>query len=169
MVTNSSVNFDGQPKRQVLIMDEVDGMSGGDRGGVMDLIQSIKARHIGAKLRNSSASHLYSDRCTQTSKVPIICICNDAWSQKLRSLKNHCLELVYSRPTKLQIRSRMVGIAAKEGLQVSDNAMEALIENCHSDIRLILNTLQVHRTRIQSDSGSLAHADASPQLRFAFV
>jgi len=39
--------------KAVLIMDEVDGMSGGDRGGVADLIASIKS-----------------------SKVPIICICN---------------------------------------------------------------------------------------------
>jgi replication factor C subunit 1 len=29
-------------RRPVLIMDEVDGMSGGDRGGVADLIASIK-------------------------------------------------------------------------------------------------------------------------------
>ena len=42
MVTNTAVNFDGTPKRQVLIMDEVDGMSSGDRGGVADLIDTIK-------------------------------------------------------------------------------------------------------------------------------
>lgn len=30
-------------RRPVLIMDEVDGMSGGDRGGVADLIASIKS------------------------------------------------------------------------------------------------------------------------------
>ena len=53
-----------------LIMDEVDGMSGGDRGGVADLIKTI-AR----------------------SKVPIIAICNDKYNQKLRSLRNHTLEL----------------------------------------------------------------------------
>lgn len=53
-------------------MDEVDGMSGGDRGGVNDLIQSI-----------------------HRSRVPIICICNDKYNQKLRSLRNHTLELDY--------------------------------------------------------------------------
>jgi hypothetical protein len=42
MVTNTAVNFDGTPKRQVLIMDEVDGMSAGDRGGIADLINTIK-------------------------------------------------------------------------------------------------------------------------------
>ena len=55
-----------------LIMDEVDGMSGGDRGGVTDLIQTI-----------------------HRSKVPIICICNDKYNQKLRSLRNHTVELDY--------------------------------------------------------------------------
>jgi replication factor C subunit 1 len=56
----------------VLIMDEVDGMSAGDRGGVADLIITI------AK-----------------SKIPIIAICNDKYNQKLKSLRNHCLELEY--------------------------------------------------------------------------
>ena len=54
MVTNSSVNFGSGPsKRQVLIMDEVDGMSGGDRGGVQDLMNSIKASPI-VRLRLAS-------------------------------------------------------------------------------------------------------------------
>jgi len=64
----------------VLIMDEVDGMSAGDRGGVADLIASIKI-----------------------SKIPIICICNDRYSQKLKSLMNYCLLLSYRKPTKQQV------------------------------------------------------------------
>jgi replication factor C subunit 1 len=67
-------------RRPVLIMDEVDGMSGGDRGGVADLIASIKA-----------------------SRIPIICICNDKYSQKLKSLINYCLPLAYRKPTKQQV------------------------------------------------------------------
>jgi DNA polymerase III delta prime subunit len=61
-------------------MDEVDGMSAGDRGGVADLIASIKI-----------------------SKIPIICICNDRYSQKLKSLMNYCLLLSYRKPTKQQV------------------------------------------------------------------
>lgn len=56
----------------VLIMDEVDGMSAGDRGGVADLIQTI-----------------------HKSKIPIVAICNDKYNQKLKSLRNHCMELEY--------------------------------------------------------------------------
>ena len=43
-------------RKTVLIMDEVDGMSGGDQGGIADLIISIKSSHI-----------------------PIICLCNDKY------------------------------------------------------------------------------------------
>jgi len=161
MVTNSAVNFDGQAKRQVLIMDEVDGMSGGDRGGVADLIQSMKARVL--PTLPAAAQQLL-----QTSKVPIVCICNDAWSQKLRTLKGHCLELVYTRPTKQQIRGRMVAIATKEGLNVSETAMDALIENCHSDIRLILNTLQA-RSSVGKTKRLTPPTDAPLELRLAFL
>lgn len=76
------MRFFSSPKHQktVLVMDEVDGMSAGDRGGVADLIASIKI-----------------------SKIPIICICNDRYSQKLKSLVNHCLLLNYRKPTKQQV------------------------------------------------------------------
>ncbi|KAG1333894.1 putative Replication factor C subunit 1 [Cocos nucifera] len=72
-------NWSKHPK-SVLIMDEVDGMSAGDRGGVADLIASIKI-----------------------SKIPIICICNDRYSQKLKSLVNYCLLLNFRKPTKQQV------------------------------------------------------------------
>jgi DNA polymerase III delta prime subunit len=48
--------------KRVVIMDEVDGMSASDRGGTQELIKMIK-----------------------TSKIPIICICNDRYSQKVKS------------------------------------------------------------------------------------
>ena len=63
-------------------MDEVDGMAGNeDRGGMQELIQLIKSSHI-----------------------PIICICNDRQSQKIRSLANHCFDLRFQRPRVEQIK-----------------------------------------------------------------
>lgn len=48
-------------RKQVVIMDEVDGMGGSDRGGIQELILLIKK-----------------------SRVPIIAICNDRQHQKIR-------------------------------------------------------------------------------------
>ena len=63
-------------KKRLVIMDEVDGMSTGDRGGIPELIELIK-----------------------TTLVPIICICNDRDSPKVRSLGSHCYDLKFKNPS----------------------------------------------------------------------
>ncbi|KAK1288336.1 hypothetical protein QJS10_CPB19g01289 [Acorus calamus] len=105
--------------KSVLIMDEVDGMSAGDRGGVADLIASIKI-----------------------SKIPIICICNDRYSQKLKSLVNYCQLLSFRKPTKQQMAKRLLQIANAEGVQVNEIALEELAERVNGDMRLAINELQ---------------------------
>ena len=63
-------------------MDEVDGMAGNeDRGGMQELINLIKS-----------------------TKIPIICMCNDRNSQKVRSLANYCFDLRFYRPKVDQIK-----------------------------------------------------------------
>ncbi|XP_010248015.1 PREDICTED: replication factor C subunit 1 isoform X2 [Nelumbo nucifera] len=115
-----SANLDrSKHSKTVLIMDEVDGMSAGDRGGVADLIASIKI-----------------------SKIPIICICNDRYSQKLKSLVNYCLVLTFRKPTKQQMAKRLLQIANNEGLQVNEIALEELAERVNGDMRMALNQLQ---------------------------
>lgn len=56
--------------RTLILMDEVDGMSGSDKGGSTSLINMIKL-----------------------TKVPIVCICNDRHNMKVRTLANYCLDL----------------------------------------------------------------------------
>mmetsp|Transcript_687 Transcript_687/g.1994 ORF Transcript_687/g.1994 Transcript_687/m.1994 type:complete len:1093 (+) Transcript_687:367-3645(+) len=126
LTTNTAIGMgsDGRPKRTVLVMDEVDGMSAGDRGGVADLIQTI-----------------------HKSKIPIIAICNDKYNQKLKSLRNHCMELEYRKPTAQQIGARMMAIAKQEGLQLTDATMRSLVEGANGDLRLILGQLQMIRLR----------------------
>uniref|UniRef100_A0A1J3GNA7 Replication factor C subunit 1 n=1 Tax=Noccaea caerulescens TaxID=107243 RepID=A0A1J3GNA7_NOCCA len=115
----ANMNMSSKPPKTVLIMDEVDGMSAGDRGGVADLIASIKI-----------------------SKIPIICICNDRYSQKLKSLVNYCLPLNFRKPTKQQMAKRLTHIAKSEGLEVNNIALEELAERVNGDIRLAVNQLQ---------------------------
>ncbi|XP_027344979.1 replication factor C subunit 1 isoform X3 [Abrus precatorius] len=121
LVTNEAIgaNMDrSKHSKSVLIMDEVDGMSAGDRGGVADLIASIKI-----------------------SKIPIICICNDRYSQKLKSLVNYCLLLSFRKPTKQQMAKKLMDVAKTEGLQVNEIALEELAERVNGDMRMALNQL----------------------------
>ncbi|XP_068330225.1 replication factor C subunit 1-like isoform X4 [Pyrus communis] len=120
LVSNKALSMDGSKHpKTVLIMDEVDGMSAGDRGGVADLIASIKI-----------------------SKIPIICICNDRYSQKLKSLVNYCLLLSFRKPTKQQMAKRLMQVANAEGLQVNEIALEELAEKVNGDMRMAVNQLQ---------------------------
>jgi replication factor C subunit 1 len=106
--------------KRVIIMDEVDGLGAGDRGGLAELIQMIKG-----------------------SRVPIICICNDRQSQKIKSLVPYCMDLKYARPRRPQIAARIVEIARMEGFTVEMNAAERLAESCGNDVRQCLNACQM--------------------------
>ncbi|KAI3918099.1 hypothetical protein MKX01_041419 [Papaver californicum] len=122
LVSNESLSVKmerSKHQKTVLIMDEVDGMSSGDRGGVADLIASIKI-----------------------SKIPIICICNDRYSQKLKSLLNYCLLLNYRKPTKQQMAKRLMQVATTEGVKVNEIALEELADRVNGDMRMALNQLQ---------------------------
>lgn len=119
-------NTGGKKKasRKVLVMDEVDGMSSGDRGGSAELIQIIKKTNI-----------------------PIICICNDRSSPKVRSLANHCLDLRFRRPTAQQVEVRIKKVCEAEGLEIRPNVIGELVACTSGDIRQILNLLSTYRLR----------------------
>ncbi|KAL7319919.1 DNA replication factor C complex subunit Rfc1 [Mucor circinelloides] len=111
-------------KKVVLIMDEVDGMSAGDRGGAAELAQLIRK-----------------------SKIPVICICNDSRSQKVAPLLRVCFEAKFRRTPAAQIRSRILTIAFKEGLQLQPNAVDELVESTQNDIRQVINILSTYRLK----------------------
>ncbi|PLW53065.1 hypothetical protein PCANC_05810 [Puccinia coronata f. sp. avenae] len=102
----------------VLIMDEVDGMSAGDRGGVGALNALIKK-----------------------SQIPIIAIANDMSLPKMKPLKATTLSLIFRRPNVNMIRSRMMSIAFREGMKIPPNAIDQLVAGSQSDIRQIINML----------------------------
>ena len=76
--------------KSCLIMDEVDGMSAGDRGGVGALVALIKK-----------------------TKIPIICIANDRGAQKLKPLIAVTYNMTFRRPEAQAIRSRIMSILYK--------------------------------------------------------
>ncbi|GLV41620.1 Germ line transcription factor 1 [Carabus blaptoides fortunei] len=108
-------------KKHVLLMDEVDGMSGNeDRGGMQELIALIKE-----------------------SQVPVICMCNDRQHPKIRTLANYCFDLRFSKPRVEQIRGAMMSICYKEGVKIGVDALTQIIEGTGMDVRQTLNHLSM--------------------------
>ncbi|PPQ66601.1 hypothetical protein CVT24_006912 [Panaeolus cyanescens] len=131
----SATNSLGVPitDKTCLIMDEVDGMSAGDRGGVGALNALIKK-----------------------SKIPIICIANDGNAQKLKPLQSTTFKLPFHKPPAQSIRSRILTIAFKEKLKIPANVIDQLINGAQSDIRQVLNMLstwKLSNTTMDFDEG----------------
>lgn len=117
-------------RKEVIIMDEVDGLMGGkERGGVGCLADIIRS-----------------------STIPILCIANDM-SPKMNPLKNVCLHLKFHRPTKTTIATAILGIAKKEGIAVVKADLETMCEEGGNDIRSILNTLDFRRGTAPQKAG----------------
>jgi len=108
-------------QRTVIIMDECDGMSAGDKGGMQALITMIKV-----------------------TKNPIICICNERGDQHVRNLAPHCLDIKFRPPDNVSVSKRVKAIMAGEGKKVELEAVESVVEACGHDIRQVLNHVQFY-------------------------
>ncbi|ESS30893.1 ATPase, AAA family protein [Toxoplasma gondii VEG] len=109
-----------RPMGACVLMDEVDGLSGGDRGGAQAIVKLI-----------------------ETSKCPIICICNDRMHPKVRTIASKCLDLRFHPPHMTALRSRVEKIAAAEDLSLDPQAVDYLCESAGGDLRQILTSLQM--------------------------
>ncbi|XP_060720462.1 replication factor C subunit 1 [Tachysurus vachellii] len=125
--------------KHVLIMDEVDGMAGNeDRGGIQEMIGLIKS-----------------------TKIPIICMCNDRNHTKIRSLANYCFDLRFQRPRVEQIKGAMMSIAFKEGLKIPPPALNEVILASNQDIRQVLHNLSMWSATDKVMTYDQAKADAN--------
>ena len=135
---HGSAHIEGGRKR-VLVMDEVDGMAGNeDRGGIQELIALIK-----------------------TSKIPVICICNDRNHQKIRSLSNYCYDLRFKPPTPLALRGAMMGVCFKENLKLKPDALDEIIAGCNCDVRQVLHHLSMLAAGNKNLTAAQAKVEAS--------
>jgi replication factor C subunit 1 len=106
--------------KRVLVMDEIDGMSTGDMGGLAEVISIIK-----------------------DSNIPIICMCNDR--QKVASIVKYCLDIKIQRPIKSSISNYLQNILRIENVppnSYTNSMIMDLIESTGNDIRQCINTLQ---------------------------
>jgi replication factor C subunit 1 len=123
-----------EAKAACIIMDEVDGMSSGDRGGAAALAGVIKL-----------------------TKAPIICICNDKRATALKSLKNMCTTYDLFPPTLSECFPRVKMISELDGANLDDATLRKIIGDCHGDLRQIIT--MVHMVGLTSDEDKAGYID----------
>lgn len=106
-------------KGKLIVMDEVDGVTGTDIGGIPELI-----------------------RVLEISKHPVIMTCNDAWQSKLAPVRQ-VSKLVEMKPLSLlTIETIIKKIAEKEEIVRDENFFHQLAIKSQGDLRAAMNDLQ---------------------------
>ena len=100
---------------RLLVLDEVDGLSAGDRGGVGEI------------------KNLIAKTC-----IPIICIANDMTGTKLTPLKKLCLKIEFRPPGPRDSIPALVKLFPK----LTKNQITKIVMSTKGDIRHLFNMLQ---------------------------
>ena len=106
-------------KKKVILIDEVDGISSRERGATRTLIDIVRK-----------------------SSFPIVFIANDPWIPKLRSLRNHCVLVKFSKVTAPSIEKKLKSICDAEGIEYDDMVIKSLARWSNGDLRSAIIDLQ---------------------------
>ena len=93
--------FQSKMKRIVIVMDEIENMNQGDKGGINLLLKMIRSKKT------------KKQRLEEISSSPIICVGNYQNDKKMNELKKICLTFNMSSPTKPQITQLVTTLLPK--------------------------------------------------------
>jgi len=103
--------FEQSPRKIVIVMDEIDGMNTGDKGGITSLIKLIRPKKT-KKQKNESYT-----------LNPIICIGNYEMDKKIKEIMKVCHTIELKAPTSPQMRAlvgaMMPGVNAALGEKIA--------------------------------------------------
>ncbi|MBN2154592.1 MAG: replication factor C large subunit [Candidatus Lokiarchaeota archaeon] len=133
-------------RKKIILIDEVDGISGkSDRGGVKAIVSLIKK-----------------------TKNPIILTCN-FYDSKFKSLYDISTKIPCRSLQKATISNLLKEIAEKENLKVDDEIVEAIAMNSGGDMRSAINDLQALSQGVFTDMEFLdMHRDIQEKI-FSFL
>lgn len=109
----------GSRSRRIILLDEVDGMSEEDKGGVKAIVEVL-----------------------EKTRQPIVLTANDAWDPKLAPLRSVCLMLEFKRLKQWEVVKKLREICLKEGIEADKEALEFIAKRSEGDLRSAINDLQ---------------------------
>lgn len=140
-------NLDTKVVGQILLIDEVDGLSGtADRGGLREIVDIINF-----------------------TRIPLILTANDISAQKFKTLRKYCELREFEPPTSEDIIKILHRIAETESIKVSDEILLRLIEMSQNDIRGSINSLQIlasgKKEIVKDDLKVISYRDTTTDFR----
>ena len=114
-------------KKIIIVIDEIDCMNTGDKGGINSLIKLIRPKKT-KKQKNDYTTH-----------IPIICIGNMYVDKKMKELMKCCLTIEVPKPT-----SKQMTAICKQTLPLASKSLRELLCNyVDGDLKRLLNMSNV--------------------------
>ena len=120
--------FEKSPKRIAVVMDEIDGMNTGDKGGITSLIKLIRPKKT------------KKQKTEDYTMNPIICIGNYEMDKKIKEIMKVCHVIEIPAPTQCQMRS-LIGEAMPA---IAENLIEKIARFTQCDIRKFMLIYEIY-------------------------
>ena len=129
--TNIISMFKKEKKKIAILMDEIDGMNGGDKGGINSLIKLIRPKKT------------KKQKLEDSTMIPIICIGNYHIDKKITEMMKVCVTIELKTPCKKHIETII-----KMLMPTLDNSLLInMINFIHGDLRKIHSTYDIYKNQ----------------------
>lgn len=138
-------------KGKIILIDEIDGLSGNeDRGGIQAIIKLI-----------------------EKTTFPIILISNDPWGNKFSSLRSKSELIQFKSLDILDVFTVLKKIASEEGIKYEEPALKSLARRAGGDLRAAITDLQMlaeeRKELIRKDVEDVAERNKQESILNALV
>ena len=128
--------FDKKVKRIVIVMDEIDGMNNGDKGGITSLIKLVRPKKTKKqKLEESTIN-------------PIICIGNYHADKKIKELMKVCHTFELKTPTKNQMSKIVTSLMPTLESKLNDNILDFI----QGDLRKLTTVYNIYSQDMEKNA-----------------
>lgn len=165
------------PSRTLILLDEVDHLSGGLRQISQERIEKAMTGEDdrpGVTLKGDSGGKAELLRLLDQTKQPVILACNEemglwgrnsSWRTTRDRFTKHLLKINFVRANDEALRRIARRVLREEGITFEEAAIDALARTNHGDLRALVRDLQVLSTGLDGDELTAAavqsHAEAS--------
>jgi len=123
--------FRKKAQKIAIIMDEIDGMNSGDKGGINALIKLIRPKKTKKQKKEN------------TTMIPIICIGNYHIDKKIKELMKVCTTIELKTPSPPQM-SHIIGLLMPK---LDANISKTLITFFQGDLRKLKSTFNIYKNQ----------------------
>lgn len=121
--------FQGKAKQIAIVMDEIDGMNNGDKGGINTLIKLIRPKKT------------KKQKLEEHTINPIICIGNYHVDKKIKELMKVCNVIDLKPPTNIQMKT----LIKKSMPTLNDSIRSQVQDFVEKDLRKFQNILSIYK------------------------